>query len=100
MPQLSFVTLDVFTRTKYRGNPLAVVRIPPGQDVSTQSMQTIAREFNLSETIFLYERPARVLNFATWHVRIFMTDSELPFAGHPTIGVSCYTLGTLDTSWP
>ena len=96
MPQLSFVTLDVFTRTHFAGNPLAVVLVPAGQDPATETLQTIAREFNLSETVFLYlNDEAANQNVPEWHVRIFMTEAELPFAGHPTIGTACYALGTL-----
>lgn len=95
MPQLSFVTLDVFTRKRFAGNPLAVVRIPSGQDVSTEQMQAIAREFNLSETLFLHEGQSGEDGITEWRVRIFVTTAEIPFAGHPTIGASCYALGTL-----
>lgn len=96
MPQLSFVTLDVFTRTRFKGNPLAVVLIPEGQDVATETLQTIAREFNLSETVFLYlNSKAANQDVPEWRVRIFMTEAELPFAGHPTIGTACYALETL-----
>lgn len=78
---LKFHTLDVFTNRKFAGNPLAVVM---GADrLSTAQMQTIAREFNLSETIFVMapEDPAN-----TAKVRIFFPTDEIPFAGHPTIG--------------
>ncbi|KAK3052747.1 hypothetical protein LTR09_006230 [Extremus antarcticus] len=95
MPQLSFVTLDVFTTTRYLGNPLAVVQIPSGQDVSTEQMQTVAREFNLSETLFLHEQSPGSNDVPEWRVRIFVTDAEIPFAGHPTIGAAVYAFGTL-----
>lgn len=95
MPELSFVTLDVFTQRRFAGNPLAVVSIPNGQDVTTEQMQEIAREFNLSETVFLHEGSKTGNGLTEWRVRIFMTDHELPFAGHPTIGTACYALGTL-----
>ena len=78
---LEFHTLDVFTSTPYTGNPLAVVL---GADGLTDSqMQTITREFNLSETIFVQtpDDPAH-----TAKVRIFCPACELPFAGHPTVG--------------
>ncbi len=97
MPQLQFITLDVFTTTRYLGNPLAVVRIPKGQDVSQQQMQTIAREFNLSETIFLHEQTTASDGIPEWRVRIFVTNAEIPFAGHPTIGAAVHALGTLAT---
>lgn len=79
--QLKFYTLDVFTETRFGGNPLAVVlnadALPAGL------MQDIARELNLSETVFVQKatNPA-----ASARVRIFTPAMELPFAGHPTIG--------------
>jgi trans-2,3-dihydro-3-hydroxyanthranilate isomerase len=79
--QLSFHTLDVFTNRRFGGNPLAVVL---GADaLSTEQMQAITREFNLSETIFVMkpEDPAN-----TAKVRIFFPGGEMPFAGHPTVG--------------
>jgi trans-2,3-dihydro-3-hydroxyanthranilate isomerase len=78
---IEFHTLDVFTDTPFAGNPLAVVL---GADaLTTAQMQTIAREFNLSETIFVQapQNPAH-----TARVRIFFPTAEIPFAGHPTIG--------------
>ena len=78
---IAFHTLDVFTETPFAGNPLAVVL---GADaLTTAQMQTIAREFNLSETIFVMapRDPAH-----TARVRIFFPTAEIPFAGHPTIG--------------
>jgi len=78
---IRFHTLDVFTDTPFAGNPLAVVL---GADaLTTAQMQTIAREFNLSETIFVIapRDPAH-----TARVRIFFPTAEIPFAGHPTIG--------------
>ena len=85
-----FVTLDVFTDTRFAGNPLAVVLEPEGLD--TTAMQTIAREFNLSETVFV-QPPADKANRAK--IRIFTPVSELPFAGHPTVGTAVL-LGRLD----
>jgi len=78
---LEFHTLDVFTSTPYTGNPLAVVLGADG--LSDSQMQTITREFNLSETIFVQtpDDPAH-----TAKVRIFCPACELPFAGHPTVG--------------
>ncbi|PLX45025.1 MAG: phenazine biosynthesis protein PhzF [Hyphomicrobiales bacterium] len=78
-----FVTLDVFTRTKCAGNPLAVVLDAEGLD--TDEMQAIAREFNLSETVFLLP-PADPGHSAV--LRIFTPRAELPFAGHPTVGAA------------
>lgn len=80
---LRFHTLDVFTDLKFAGNPLAVVL---GADsLNDAAMQTIAREFNLSETVFVLE-PRDPANTA--RLRIFTPTSELPFAGHPTIGAA------------
>ncbi|MBT9244196.1 PhzF family phenazine biosynthesis protein [Gemmobacter fulvus] len=81
MTSLQFHTLDVFTATPYCGNPLAVVL--GADDLSAQDMQTMAREFNLSETIFVQ---APVNPAHTARVRIFFPTAEIPFAGHPTIG--------------
>jgi trans-2,3-dihydro-3-hydroxyanthranilate isomerase len=85
-----FVTLDVFTGTRFAGNPLAVVLEPDGLD--TAAMQTIAREFNLSETVFVFP-PEDKSHRA--RIRIFTPVSELPFAGHPTVGTAVL-LGRLD----
>lgn len=78
---LPFHTLDVFTDRPFAGNPLAVVLEAGG--LSDGQMQTIAREFNLSETIFV-QPPADPAHSA--RVRIFFPTAEIPFAGHPTIG--------------
>jgi trans-2,3-dihydro-3-hydroxyanthranilate isomerase len=78
---LTFHTLDVFTDKRFGGNPLAVVL---GADaLDADQMQTITREFNLSETIFVM-KPRDAANTAA--VRIFCPGSEMPFAGHPTLG--------------
>ncbi len=79
-----FFTLDVFTETALAGNPLAVVLDVEGLDEAR--MQAIAREFNLSETVFVFE-PRNPIHSAK--VRIFTPGRELPFAGHPTIGAAC-----------
>jgi trans-2,3-dihydro-3-hydroxyanthranilate isomerase len=76
-----FFTLDVFTRRRYAGNPLAVVLDPEGLDGA--AMQSIAREFNLSETVFVLP-PAEQVHRAK--LRIFTPMTELAFAGHPTVG--------------
>jgi len=78
-----FHTLDVFTKSPLTGNPLAVVRDCDGLDEA--QMQAIAREFNLSETVFLLS-PCDPVNTA--RARIFTPIRELPFAGHPTIGAA------------
>lgn len=79
----SFETFDVFTRTRFGGNPLAVVHDAEG--LTDGEMQTLAAEFNLSETIFL-KAPADPANTAA--VRIFNRSHEMPFAGHPTVGAA------------
>ena len=78
-----FVTLDVFTRRRLAGNPLAVVRDAEGLD--TEAMQAIAREFNLAETVFVLP-PQNPAHRARLH--IFTPAAELPFAGHPTVGTA------------
>jgi trans-2,3-dihydro-3-hydroxyanthranilate isomerase len=78
-----FQTLDVFTETALAGNPLAVVLDAEGLDDAR--MQAIAAEFNLSETVFVFE-PRNAINSA--RVRIFTPRRELPFAGHPTVGTA------------
>jgi len=88
MTALEFHTFDVFTTHPFAGNPLAVVLgaegLTPGQ------MQAMAREFALSETIFVApaDNPAHAAR-----VRIFTPTSELPFAGHPTIGCAILLAG-------
>ena len=81
--QRNFAEVDVFTTVPYRGNPLAVVI--DGTGLSTDEMQRFANWTNFSETTFLL-RPSDPA--ADYQVRIFTTTTELPFAGHPTIG-SC-----------
>jgi trans-2,3-dihydro-3-hydroxyanthranilate isomerase len=78
-----FHTLDVFTRSRFAGNPLAVVLDAEGLDTAT--MQSIAKEFNLSETVFVLP-PADPAHRAT--LRIFTPMREMPFAGHPTVGTA------------
>jgi trans-2,3-dihydro-3-hydroxyanthranilate isomerase len=78
-----FYILDVFTSRKFGGNQLAV--IIDGRGLSTAAMQSIAREFNFSETTFVL--PARDSSCAR-RVRIFTPQRELPVAGHPTVGTS------------
>src|ERR1700689_3892201 len=74
-------TLDVFTTKRFAGNPLAVVT--DGDGLSSAKMQAIAREMNLSETVFI-QKPTN--NRALARLRIFTTTRELPLAGHPVIG--------------
>ncbi len=78
---LTYHILDVFTKTPYTGNPLAVVLGADG--LSDTQMQTITRQFNLSETIFVQAADEATHSAK---VRIFCPACELPFAGHPTVG--------------
>jgi len=78
--------VDVFTEAPLEGNPLAVVMNTCA--LETEEMQAIAREFNLSETTFVERRAAEVEREEGVRVRIFTTEEELPFAGHPTLGTA------------
>ncbi len=81
--QRHFTTLDVFTDERFCGNPLAVVGESDG--LHGARMQAIAREFGLPETVFVFP-PADPAHTA--HLRIFTPATELPFAGHPTVGTA------------
>jgi trans-2,3-dihydro-3-hydroxyanthranilate isomerase len=81
--QLEFVTVDVFTERRFGGNPVAVVL--NGDGLTTAQMQSIAGEFNLSETTFVLP-PKEAAHTA--EVRIFTPKAELPFAGHPNVGTA------------
>jgi trans-2,3-dihydro-3-hydroxyanthranilate isomerase len=83
---LDYFILDVFTARRFVGNQLAVV-LNPGH-LTTERMQAIARETNLSETTFVERRPAEIERREGVRVRIFTTEEELPFAGHPTLGTA------------
>jgi trans-2,3-dihydro-3-hydroxyanthranilate isomerase len=86
MPDLNYFVVDVFTTEPLSGNPLAVVMNTRG--LTTERMQAIAREFNLSETTFVERRPAAIERADGVRVRIFTPREELPFAGHPTLGTA------------
>lgn len=94
--KLSFTTLDAFTTTRYAGNPVAIVQVPASEKPSlTQTQkQAIAKEFNLSEIVFLH-LPALTSSYDEVNIDIFTSIAEVPFAGHPTIGSSHYLLHTL-----
>ena len=84
----AYQQVDVFTAQPYLGNPLAVVL--DGSGLGDEAMQSFARWTNLSETTFLLPpSPAAAAQGADYRVRIFTPGSELPFAGHPTLG-SCH----------
>jgi trans-2,3-dihydro-3-hydroxyanthranilate isomerase len=91
MSRYRFHTLDVFTDTPFGGNPLAVVL--DADVLGGERMQTIAAEFNLSETVFVL-KPAKP-GAHRRKVRIFTPQAELPFAGHPTVGTG-YLLAKLN----
>jgi trans-2,3-dihydro-3-hydroxyanthranilate isomerase len=78
---LAYRVVDVFTDRAFGGNPLAVVL--DGDDLTTAQMQALANEFNLSETTFPV---APTTPDATYKLRIFTPSTELPFAGHPSVG--------------
>lgn len=78
-----FITLDVFTRSRFSGNPLAMVLDAQGLD--TAAMQSVAREFSHPETVFVLP-PKNPSHRAA--LRIFTPAAELPFAGHPTVGAA------------
>jgi trans-2,3-dihydro-3-hydroxyanthranilate isomerase len=85
---LNFIQLDVFTDRAFCGNPLAV--FPDAEGLSDEQMQQIAREMNLSETVFVLPSDKEdVLR----RLRIFTPSTELPFAGHPVVGTwNCLAL--------
>ena len=80
---LEYEVVDVFTGTAFEGNPLAVVL--GADDLSTGQLQALAREFNLSETSFPM---ASDVDGADYRLRIFTPETELPFAGHPSVGAA------------
>ena len=94
MPSYDFVTVDVFTSERFGGNPLAV--LPNAHGLSAGDMQSIAAEFNLSETAFVLP-PDNPQNHA--RVRIFTPACELPFAGHPNVGTG-FVLARADPNPP
>lgn len=83
MRKLRYHLVDVFTNRAFGGNQLAV--FTNGRGISSEVMQNIARELNLSETTFVLP-PKDAAN--DYHVRIFTPSAELPMAGHPTVGTS------------
>src|SRR5256885_12053017 len=83
MTRLRYEVVDVFTDRPFTGNPLAVVY---GADaLSGGQLQAIAREFHLSETVYVLPPTT---DAATYRLRIFTPEAELPFAGHPSVGAA------------
>ncbi len=82
-----FRQVDVFTDRPLAGNPLAV--FPEADDLSDDEMQALAREMNVSETVFvLSPTPQGAAEGAAYRLRIFTPGMELPFAGHPSVGTA------------
>ena len=81
-PTLAYQVVDVFTDAAFTGNPLAVVLDTDG--MPTEALQALANEFNLSETAF----PQQPTASADYRLRIFTPATELPFAGHPSVGAA------------
>src|SRR6185437_10230119 len=88
MPDASYLLFDVFTDVAFAGNQLAVF---PDVDLDDATMQRVARELNLAETVFLTPADDVVAS-----LRIFTPLSEVPFAGHPTVGAS---IALVDHLW-
>jgi trans-2,3-dihydro-3-hydroxyanthranilate isomerase len=86
---VKFYIVDVFAENKYEGNQLAV--FIPDRKIETTEMQKIAREVNFSETTFII---SGLQDNGGYDVKIFSPDSELPFAGHPTLGTA-YVINNL-----
>ena len=82
MSTVAYEIVDVFTDRPFAGNPLAVVF--GAEALAGDQMQSLAREFNLSETVFVLPPTSG----ATYRARIFTPDAELPFAGHPSVGAA------------
>ena len=91
-----FFICDVFTKHAFQGNQLAV--LPEASGLSDEQMQQIAREFNFSETTFVFPPEQG----QTKRVRIFTPTSEVPFAGHPNLGTAftLYRNGYLGDAQP
>ncbi|WIM96019.1 PhzF family phenazine biosynthesis protein [Actinoplanes oblitus] len=83
MSTVAYEIVDVFTERPFAGNPLAVVF--GAEHLAAEQMQTLAREFNLAETTFVLPPTTPE---ATYRVRIFTSSTELPFAGHPSVGTA------------
>ncbi len=86
-----YVQLDVFAERALQGNALAVFTDARG--LTTEEMQSLARETNLSETTFIVPRAPEIERVHGVHVRIFTVEEELLFAGHPTLGTASWIYG-------
>lgn len=90
---MKYYIVDVFAENKYEGNPLAV--FIPNRKIETTEMQKIAREINFSETTFIM---SGIQDDGGYDVKIYSPDSELPFAGHPTLGTAYVIKNLLNRS--
>lgn len=97
MPRLfetvKYNTLDVFTSEPLKGNQLGLVHLPSSSTLTQAQKQAIAIEFNYSETVILHH-PEKYEGI--YHAQIFTPKSELPFAGHPTIGTAVFIFEELE----
>ncbi|KAK7049908.1 hypothetical protein VNI00_005338 [Paramarasmius palmivorus] len=93
--KLNYALYDVFTSTRFLGNPLAIVSVPTSANLTQEQKQLIAREFNLSETTFVHDSQDNGSSFRT---DIFTPHEELPFAGHPTVGTGFHLLSTIQSA--
>lgn len=93
MSEYRYYTCDVFTRERFGGNPLAVV--PDARGLATGAMQALAREFNYSETTFVFPPEGD----HTRSVRIFTPEVEVPFAGHPNVGTAFMLAELGEVEW-
>jgi trans-2,3-dihydro-3-hydroxyanthranilate isomerase len=90
-----YAVVDVFAERSLEGNPLAIFTDARG--LSSAEMQAIARETNLSETAFIVPRDEEIERERGVQVRIFTTQEELEFAGHPTLGTASWLFGNHST---
>lgn len=88
---LEYAVVDVFAERALEGNALAIFL--DGRGLTTEAMQALARETNLSETTFILPRSPEVEAARGVHVRIFTVQEELEFAGHPTLGTATWIHG-------
>lgn len=97
LTKLDYNTLDVFTTTVFTGNPLGLVHLK-GENLSQEQKQQLAIEFNYSETVILYHPPStqKTSTPPIYNAQIFTPKSELPFAGHPTIGTAVWIFENLE----
>ena len=84
MQQYPFRLVNVFAESHFGGNPLAV--FPHADGLNDEQMQSIAQQFNLSETVFIFAPTDLHGTKAVANLRIFTPNYEMPLAGHPTLG--------------